>query len=102
MTRTMLASMSGSTAGRMWRLRMCASPAPMARARITNFRSRTVSVCDRTSRAVVVQPSAPMTTMIVQSDGPMIATSTIWSARSGMTRKKSVIRMSSEPIQPPR
>ena len=86
----------------MWRRRMCASPAPIARARMTNLRSRTVSVCERTSRAVVVQPSTPMTKMMVPSDGPMMATSTIWSARSGMTRKKSVIRISSEPTHPPR
>ena len=102
MTSTMLASMSGSTAGMMWRRRMWKSPAPMARARMTNFRSRTVSVCERTSRAVVVQPSTPITRMMVPSEGPMIATSTICSARSGMTRKKSVIRISSEPSQPPR
>jgi hypothetical protein len=98
----MFASISGSTAGMMCRRRMCASPAPMARARITYLRSRTLSVCERTRRAVVVQPNAPMTKMIVPNDGPMIATSTICNARSGITRKKSVMRISSEPTQPPR
>jgi hypothetical protein len=43
-----------------------------------------------------------MTKMIVPNDGPMIATSTICNARSGITRKKSVMRISSEPTQPPR
>ena len=51
-TSTMLASISGRTAGRMWRRRMWTSPAPTALARMTYLRSRTESVCDRTSRAV--------------------------------------------------
>ena len=70
MTRTMLASMSGRTAGRMWRRRMWMSPAPTALARMTNFRSRTDSVCARTSRAVVVQPRMPMTRMMVRKRWP--------------------------------
>ena len=69
---------------------MWQSAAPTALARITNLRSRTDSVCDRTSRAVVVQPSRPMTRMMLLRDWPAIATITICSARSGMTRKKSV------------
>ena len=85
----------------MWRRMMYQSEAPMARARDTNFRSRTVSDCDRIRRAVVVQPSTPMTTMMVSRLGPRMATSTIWSARSGMTRKKSVKRMSAPPVRPP-
>ena len=101
-TSTRLASISGRTAGRMWRRRMWASPAPTAWARMTYLRSRTESVCARMSRAVPVQPRKPMTRMIVPSEGPRIATSTIISARSGMTRKKSVIRMRSEPTQPRR
>ncbi len=99
-TSTMLASISGSTAGRMWWRRTWASLAPTALARRTYLRSRTERVCARTSLAVPVQPRMPITRMIVRSDGPRIATRTIMSARSGMTRKTSVIRISSEPIQP--
>jgi hypothetical protein len=69
---------------------------------MTNFRSRTDSVWDRTSRAVVVQPSAPMTRMMFTRLGPAMAMITICSARSGMTRKKSVKRMRPAPISPPR
>ncbi len=100
MTRTVLASMSGMTCGTMCRRRMWKSEAPTARARATNARSRTVSVWARTMRAVVVQPRAPMTRMIfVRLRSRRMATMTMSSARSGMTRKKSVKRMSSAPIQ---
>ncbi len=100
-TRTALAIISGRTSGTMCRRMMWLSDAPMARARDTNFRSRTVSDWDRTRRAVVVQPRMPMTKMIVNRLGPRTATSTIWRARSGMTRKKSVNRISPPPVRPP-
>ena len=42
-----------------------------------------------------------MTRMIVIRLGPMIATSTIWRARAGTTRTKSVIRIRVPPSLPP-
>ena len=49
------------TLGRMWTRIMCHGPAPMTRARSTNARSFTDSVCDRMIRAVVAQLVMPMT-----------------------------------------
>jgi hypothetical protein len=43
-TSTVLASISGNTRGRMWRRMMCRSDAPIDLARMTNLRSRTLSV----------------------------------------------------------
>ena len=53
------------TLGRMWRRMMWPPPAPMTRARSTNARSLSDSVCARMIRAVDDQLVMPMTMTIV-------------------------------------
>ena len=88
---------------------------PTTRARSTNARSRSDSVCDRMIRAVDDQLVMPMTKMITTSDIRIPNTSvaaeptTSWMigvrirARTnvGITRKKSVTRMRPESAKPP-
>ena len=87
----------------------------MTRARATNIRSFTESACDRMIRAVDAQLVTPMTTTMTTSvDGiPKITASDPMSSRMigarmsartnvGSTRKKSVMRMRTVSVRPPR
>jgi hypothetical protein len=88
--------------------------APTTRARSTNERSRSDSVWLRTTRAVDDQLVIPMTTTMTprvkrtpntDTPGPTISSmiGARISARTkvGMTRKKSVVRMSTASVDPP-
>ena len=59
-TRMAFTTNKGITNGRMCFMMIWTFPAPMARARKTNLRDFTASVCERTMRAVVVHPKMPM------------------------------------------
>ena len=65
--RTALATMRLMTFGRMCRRMMWPVPLPMTRARSTNIRSLSDSVCDRMIRAVDAQLVMPMTMTITIS-----------------------------------
>src|SRR5215467_1892697 len=93
-TSTVLAKMSGMTFGRMCTRRIRKLDAPSERILVTNCRSRSESVCDRTMRAVVGQPVMPMTKIMIPRFWPKNAASAITSGSCGSTRKKSVIRIS--------
>ena len=93
---------------------MCARLPPMTRARSTNMRSFTESVCERMMRAIEAQLVRPMTTMITSSVARipkssasvptmsrMIGASTIASTKVGSTRKKSVSRIRTWSDRPP-
>ena len=54
------------------------------------------------SRAGWGQDVIPITMMMLRTDGPRIAASTIASGRNGITRNHSVIRISTPPILPPK
>ncbi|NOH03055.1 MAG: hypothetical protein HND47_14395 [Chloroflexi bacterium] len=102
MTSTACTTRMGITSGRMWRETMCPLPAPMARARRTNLRDFTARVCERTTRAVVVQPSKPMTKMMLNREGLVSATMTTINGRSGMTSMMSVKRIRKVSQRPPK
>ena len=102
MTNTACTTRMGITRGRICRETICPLPAPMARARKTNLRDFTARVCERTTRAVVVQPSNPMTKMMFSSDGLVNATMTTINGRSGMTSMMSVKRIRKVSQRPPK
>ncbi len=81
----------------------CMFDAPSARLRSTYRRCFIVRTCARTSRAVTGHDVTPMTKMMLRTDGPRIAASTIASGRKGMTRNHSVKRGGvAASIQPPK
>ena len=80
----------------------CTRPAPRARARSTYNRCLTVSTWARTTRAVDGHDVIPITKMMFHTDRPSTAASTIASGRNGITRNQSVMRISTESVQPPK
>ena len=113
--RTALATMRFITFGRMCRRMMWPADAPMTRARSTNARSRSDSVCERMIRAVDDQLVIPITTTItsrlermpkisrdpVPSTSRMIAVRMIARTKVGITRKKSATRIMTASNRPP-
>ncbi|MNT76712.1 hypothetical protein D3C72_2157510 [compost metagenome] len=80
---------------------MRAWPAPSVCAARTNSRSRSEMNSPRVSRAMPVHEVTPSAKMIVDSDGPMIATSTMASWKDGTVWKSSVTRISTASVRGP-
>ncbi len=102
MPRAASTTIPGSTPGRRWRTSTQACVAPSARAAVTCSRSRSDSTSPRTVRAKVVQPTSPITSGMVRSDGGSTVASTISRSRLGMVRTRSTTHMHAASIQPPR
>jgi hypothetical protein len=96
-------TMTGPSAfGRMWRKRIAPCPTPRARAAWTWSRSLSDSVSPRTTRAIVVQPSAVSTTATLSSPGRSnTAMSPMARISEGNAITTSVIRIRAESRQPP-
>ncbi len=73
----------------------------MARARKTNLRDFTASVCERTMRAVSVQPKIPITIIMFIKLGLVSATITTINGKLGITSIVSVKRISRFSVRPP-
>ena len=89
--------------GRMWRSMIRTGPAPTDRAAVTNSLCRSLRNSPRVSRAMPVQPVAPMIAMVCQivgfSKSAMIAR---MSTSVGTHITISVTRLVSMSIQPPK
>ncbi|MNV88231.1 hypothetical protein D3C71_1824190 [compost metagenome] len=91
----------GRALGRISRKMMRACPAPRVCAARTNSRSRREMNSPRVRRAMPVQEVMPSAKMMVDSDGPSIATSTMASRNDGTVWKSSVMRISTASVRGP-
>ena len=92
--------MSGITLGSTWRTMSWVLLAPSARARSTNGRASTASVCARSSRAVLAHEVTAIAIVIEVSPSPITADSAIASGRLGSTMNQSVTVISTRPMTP--
>ncbi len=94
--------MIGSTLGRMCRAISWPEGAPSARAPKTKSRFDIVSVSARTTRAICVHDTSPITSKIVSRLGLSTATSAIANKSAGKESITSVKRIRRKSIAPPK
>ncbi|KAG1317860.1 hypothetical protein G6F63_015483 [Rhizopus arrhizus] len=93
--------MVGRALGRISRKMMRAWPAPSVCAARTNSRSRREMNSPRVSRAMPVHGVTPSAKIMVDSDGPRMATSTMASRKDGTGWNSSVMRISTAAVRWP-